>query len=330
MIAQIPKSLTTVLILVTGVLASSHADAGFFTRHDRTVRLDLERGHVEVQIVQDRGGTMAFAREGENRWVFDGSTADLVGGSYSIVLRNRSPERIKIVVGIDGVNVYRKDAVAGRSDGDTGSILSPWEERTLRGWQMDHSTAQQFVFSPPEWSEGQGRTDSQIGLLAVHVYRERRYPCRDQMDSRAAPEALGEAEGEMRKKSAAPQIGTTSGDDVSSHVRTVTFNPRTIYPEAWAEIDYGRCRPQPPSTHDRVLGMYLGSDPSGVRVVAIDGGSEADQAGIAPADLIVRIDTEDRPSVMTVADVLRSKRPGEYVFLRIRRGRHEIALKIRV
>ncbi len=134
----------------------------------------------------------------------------------------------------------------------------------------------------------------------------------------------------MRRKEAAPPIGTTSGEDVSSHVRTVSFTARTIYPEAWAEIDYGRCRPQTPVTRDEILGLRLGSDPDGARVVAVDAGCEAQRAGIMAGDVIVRIDTEDRPSVTTVADVLRSKRKGEFVFVRIGRGRHELALKIRV
>ncbi len=95
-----------------------------------------------------------------------------VSRSYSLVLKNRRADRLKVVVGIDGLNAYHREPIVGRSDGDVGSIVGPREKRTLHGWQVNDSLAQRFVFNPPEWSEGQGQTDSQIGKITVQVYRE--------------------------------------------------------------------------------------------------------------------------------------------------------------
>ena len=129
------------------------------------------------------------------------------------------------MVGVDGLNVYEREEVVGRSDADTGSILSPWDDRTLRGWQVGHHRAERFVFSPPEWSEGEGRTDSEIGLLTVQVYREwqrPRWESRGERDGAAggppsasapAPRRQGDEAKEApeaRAQAARPPIGTTS------------------------------------------------------------------------------------------------------------------------
>lgn len=319
------------LAVVMGLLMAPGSAVAWFGHGDRTIELRHGGGSVEVQLVPDRGRALTLKQDGPHRWVFDGSTKELVGGSYSIVLRNRSSERLKVVVGIDGLNVYRKNKIVGRADADTGSILSPWENRTLKGWQMDRTTAQRFVFSPPEWSEGQGRTDSKIGLIVIQVYRERRHEwfgLRDQAGV-GAPE-VGRSEELQRKAAPQPQIGTTSGDDVTNRVRTVFFDCLTTYPEAWAEIDYGRHAEPTYPRRFGVLGLSIVTSDLGSRIVDVLPGSGADAAGLEAGDVIVRIDTEDRPSAGTVKDIVNAKRSGEFVFVRVRRGRHELSLKIRV
>jgi len=318
-------------VVVVGLLVTPLTAGAWFGQGDRLIELRHGGGSVEVQLVPDRGKALVLKQRGPHRWVFDGATEALMGGSYSIVVRNRSSERLKVVIGVDGLNVYRKAAVAGRADADTGSILPPGETRTLQGWQMDSSTAQRFVFSPPEWSEGEGRTDSHIGLIVVQVYRERRqewFGLRDEVEERAAEG--DRLESMSRKASPSPQIGTTSGDDVSSRVRTVVFDSMTTYPEVWAEIDYGRNQKVIPPRRHGVLGVSIITCDLGTRIDGVALGSIADEAGLKIGDVIVRIDTEDRPSAQRTRDIVRSKRPGDFVFLQVQRGRHEISLKIRL
>ena len=317
-----------IIMLAAFVLVSGSVAARPALHGEQTIRLPLASGEVEVQLLPDRGKPLLLTRDGPNRWVFRGSTVALVGNSYSVSLRNRTPERLKVVVGVDGVNIYHRDPIVGRADRDVGSILSGWSERLLRGWQLDHETAQRFVFSPPEWSEGQGRTDSQIGTIVVHVYRERQVHWHEHGDFDDRPRLKEESSTERRRAPSAP-IGTTTGDDVSSPVRTVRFESRTTYPEARAEIDYGRGRPlRWPREHD-LLGLEVERADGGSRIVAVEQGSEADRAGLEPWDVIVRLDTENRPTPRTVRRILRDKQRGSYVFLRIRRGPHELAVKIR-
>ncbi len=319
------------LIIVLGLLILPlSASAGWFGQGDRTIELRHGGGTLEVQLIPDGGKALSLKQNGSHRWAFDGSTADLVGGSYSIVVRNRSSERLKVVVGVDGLNVYGKETIVGRANGDTGSILSPGEIRTLQGWQMNHSTAQRFVFSPPEWSEGEGRTESHIGLIVVQVYRERRrgwFGLRDQAEERAPEE--GRLEAMSRKAAPRPQIGTTSGDDVASRVRTVHFDSLTTYPEVWAEIDYGRNVGRAYPRRSGELGLTITWTDLGSLIVDIRPGSVAEAAGLQAGDVIVRVDTENRPSPGTVKDIVNAKRRGDYVFVRVQRGRHELSLKIR-
>jgi hypothetical protein len=334
-----------------------HGQPGRGWRGGPAVDLPVAGGSLEVSLQPDRGGALPFVFDGGNRWVFDGSTGDLVGGSYSIHLANRTGERLKVVVGVDGLNVYEREVVAGRADQDVGSILAPWGERTLAGWQIGDHRAQRFVFSPPEWSEGEGRTDAQIGLVTVQVYREwreQRWEDRERDGSAssetrrqggaeapagAAEDQAAPAEPAAPRSHPAPgavmpdaPIGTTAGDDVTSSVRTVRFVAATAYPETWALLDYGQRRAAgpwyPPAGVD-LLGLRIDGDRDGTRIVGVAPGSPADEAGLRPWDVIVRLDTVTQPSPSATRRILESKRGGDYAFLRVRRGRHEMALKIR-
>ena len=327
------KKLPLVLLCWLGVLAMQAFSCQ--TSYARTpplqstiIEIPVNGGCVGVEVVPDREGSLVFSRTSGNVWRLSGNGAGLIGRPYSIRLTNRTPLRLKIVVGVDGLNIYQKNPVKGRSDRDVGSILAPWGERRLEGWQLDHRSAERFVFSPVEWSEGRGTTDDEIGRVAVHVYTERELSWRDRWrggserrkshreseDSRCAPEA-------------APGIGTTSGDEITSHVRTVHFAASTTYPVAEAIINYGGGQNPPPPW---VFGMDLGQCRDGSVVNAVDPGTLADEAGLQCGDVIVRIDGESTPTPKIVRSVLDSKRSGDRTFFTIRRGRHEIALKARM
>lgn len=333
-----------ILFAVVPLLACGPAAGGSWPwRSTGTVRLDVAGGWLEVTVRPDQGRPLRLTPDGPHRWTFEGPTSDLVGEPYSIVLRNHTGERLKVVVGVDGLNVYEREVIAGSSREDVGSILSAWTDRTLPGWQLGLDRAQRFVFSPPEWSEGEGRTDQQIGLLTVQVYREWQpeswdYRERDRLGAARQAPVEGETTAESRPDSAAPPpaarkapIGTTSGDDVDSSVRTVRFMPATTYPESWAVIDYGHAQPawRPWPREEDLLGLDIEQAEGGTRIVSVAPGSPADRAGLEPSDLIVRIDTVFGPSPSTTRRILRGKDPGDYAFLRVRRGPYELAVKIR-
>lgn len=349
-----------VLVPVLSLLACGPAQGRSWEWRGGTARLPVADGTLEVTLRPDRSSALQLVPDGPHRWVYDGATSSLVGGSYAILLRNRTGERLKVVVGVDGLNVYGREVVAGSSGEDVGSILQPWSDRTLPGWQLDDRRAQRFVFSPPEWSEGEGRTEAQIGTVTVQVYREWEEPHWDYRDRenglvtpRSAPAPSGESgegrRGDAAKPSESAQageaagppialrrapIGTASGDDVDNQVRTVRFVAATSFPESWAVIDYGNARrawspPPQPRWQEELLGLDVAGDIDGTRIVAVARGSAADRAGLEADDVIVRIDTVLAPSPATTARILRTKDRGDYTFVRVRRGPHELALKIR-
>ena len=352
-------ALSALLLLAAAMLAAAPAHARRWgsdgTSGGATVHLDLAGGSLDVALVPDGGAPLRLGSAGPHRYTFTGATAALVGRSYSVRLRNRTGERLKVVVGVDGLNVYAKETIVGSSDGDTGSILDPWSDRTLAGWQLDDERAQRFVFSPPEWSEGQGITDAKVGLLTVQVYSER--PLQRWLERRGAQGEPGGAAGSVGARPApaeaqaeearapstktqadagsAPRapIGTTSGDEVTSEVRTVAFDAATRYPEAWAVIDYGTARvarvPRPSIEEEERLGLTLEPARDGARIVAVAPGSPAERAGLATADVIVRLDTTFAPSVEQACDILRRKGSRDFAFVRVRRGANELAIKLR-
>jgi hypothetical protein len=342
-----PSRVFALAFLALTVVAAFHSPAAARPWRDvghTTVPLPVAGGTLEVSLRPDHGPDLRLTPDGPHRWLFAGPTSTLVGGSYSILLRNRTPERLKVVVGVDGVNVYGREVIGGSAGADVGSILLPWSDRTLPGWQLDDERAQRFVFSPPEWSEGEGRTDEQIGLVTVQVYREWQPPSwsyeqRDGERGAASPKEQAARPAEPSSEAGVPSgaagnppIGTTAGDDVYSAVRTVHFVPASDYPEAWTTIDYGAPQRawQPPAPRwDDLLGLSLAPAADGTRIVAVTPGSPADRAGLAVQDVILRIDTVFAPSPTTTRSILRSKAPGDYAFLRVRRGPHELAVKIR-
>jgi hypothetical protein len=286
--------------------------------HPQTAaRIEGEWGPLEIEIFPDGRRPLPLTLEGPDRWTYDGSTEDLVGESYSIRIVNGGRERIKVVVSVDGVNVIRKRPVTGRADADAGWILEPRWDTFLRGWQVDLETAERFVFSPPEFSEGAEAPGGRVGVITVDVYREWRPVVMEH-------DAWG---GLKQRSNAAPPIGTTSGDDVENNVRVVEFVARNPWPDARGEIVYGR-------PHGRARGALLGvrvlEEREGLRVTDVVAGSIADDAGLRRGDLVTKIDTIPRPGLRDLRSVMASKRPGDYLFLRARRGPHQVEWKIRM
>lgn len=279
---------------------------------------------VFVQVIPDGRAAMQFEREGPAAWVFRGDSSALVGKSYTIRLENNGSSRIKVVVGVDGVNVYFRKPIQGTADGDIGSILGPGQRRVLTGFQADEQTAQRFVFSPPEYSEG-APVRGRIGEIHVHVYEEYRPSYRDRSSesTKSAPSA-----------GAAPEIGTTSGEDVDSEIRRVRFTAATREPEVRLVLAYGRPDPdQGQGPDDRVLrrlGVAVERHPDGLRIVRVETGGLGDDVGLRDGDTISKVDTTVRPSEGVLRRILRDKRSGEYLFLEVRRGRHIVNFKIRL
>ncbi len=297
------------------------------------VRVSYGSGNsLYVQVIPDGRAPMRFESDAPDAWAFQGDTAALVGKSYTIRLENRGRSRIKVVVGVDGVNAYLRKPIAGTAAGDVGSILGPGQTRVLSGFQVDEQTAQRFVFSPEGFSEGGRVRGARIGEIEVHVYEEYR-PDGERGRSGAAPGAEGAVPN--ARPNAAPTIGTTAGDDVDSEVRRVSFTASTREPIARLELAYGRPVPERevPREDDRSLGrlgIAVEQHPDGLRIVRVDRDALADDLGLREGDVITKVDTYARPTAAVLRRVLRDKGRADYLFLEVLRGRHVVSFKTRL
>ncbi len=292
------------------------------------VRVSFGSGNsLYVQVIPDGRAPMRFESDAPDAWIFEGDTAALVGKSYTIRVENRGRSRVKVVVGVDGVNAYYRKPLSGAADRDVGSILGPGQTRVLTGFQVDERTAQRFVFSPEGFSEGAQVRGARVGEIEIHVYEEYRPEAyrsdRDRGQNSAAP------------NSAAPTIGTTAGDDVDSNVRRVSFTASTREPIARVGLAYGRPEPGPGPRRDDdrglgPLGVTVEQHPEGLRIVRVERDGLGDEMGLRDGDVITKVDTYARPSAQAFRRVLRQKRPGEYLFLEVLRGRHIASFKARL
>jgi len=93
------------------------------------------------------------------------------GNRYSVVLQNRSNERVLAVLSIDGVN-----AVSGQtaSANQAGYVLGPHQRTEVRGWRKDLSAVAEFVFTDlgDSYAARTGRPDN-VGVIGIAVFRER-------------------------------------------------------------------------------------------------------------------------------------------------------------
>lgn len=294
-----------------------------FGRGQDRLRLPYGNGDtLLVELVAEGRAPMPFERDASGMWSFRGDTASLVGKSYTIRLENSGRSRIKVVVGVDGVNVYFRKPIRGSADGDIGSILGPGQTRVITGFQADEMTAQRFVFSPPEFSEGVQARGGRIGEIDVQVYEEARA-----MAGRAPDRAAD----------ARPEIGTTAGEDVDSEVRRVSFMASTREPIARLLLAYGRpSAPPPPQSYpgnERLgpLGIEVEQGRDGLRIVRIERDGLGDDIGLREGDVITKVDTYARPTLNIFRRIIRDKARGNYLFLEILRGRgHIVNFKTRL
>ena len=59
-------------------------------------------------------------------------------------------------------------------------------------------------------------------------------------------------------------------------------------------------------------------------------GALGDDLGLREGDVLTKLDTYARPTPAVLRRVLRDKRPGEYLFLEVLRGRHAVTFKARL
>ena len=96
------------------------------------------------------------------------------GAKYSVLLNNKTGERVLGVVSVDGINVITGETA---TPAQSGYVLDPWGSVEIEGWRKNMSEIAAFVFTPLPDSYA-ARTDrpGNIGVIGVAVFREYQPP----------------------------------------------------------------------------------------------------------------------------------------------------------
>ncbi len=210
-------------------------------------------GGVNVEIVSD-GGSIFQDIPHQDLW--NGGTHIVKkylearkGANYGIVIKNNTPERIGVVIAVDGRNI-----ISGkRSDlknSETMYIVNAFEQARYDGWRTSNDEVHRFYFTNPSdsYSIKTFNDSSAMGVIAVAVFREKErpqtfYEQRDQRQGEAAPAApsAGSSSRSMGKPRADESAGTGFGDSRYSPVIKVEFEPertpiqKTLLKYEWRE-----------------------------------------------------------------------------------------------
>lgn len=193
---------------------------------------------VTVEIVTDSGRQLPFypaASRSATRKVY----AEAVKGDhYRIVVRNRLPRRVGLVIAVDGRNI-----ISGRKSWLASSermyVLDPYGSGEFGGWRTGSERINRFFFTEAADSYAAAfKDESAMGVIAVAAYPEiapmpetRLYnqSMHDGM-SRPAPsarasESAGNGASADRSKKTERAAGTGYGHEEFSPVVTVAFEP---------------------------------------------------------------------------------------------------------
>jgi hypothetical protein len=188
--------------------------------------------------------------------------AGMPGAKYSLLLNNKTGERVLAVVSVDGVNVITGDTAA---PAQSGYVLDPWGGVDIGGWRKSMSEVAAFVFTalPESYAARTGRPGN-VGVIGVAVFREyrpRRPPASLHQSapfsglSARSDEERGSASGDARDSAAKPaapsaealmralprpeeKLGTGHGEREASEASWTDFRRASEYPNELITIYY--------------------------------------------------------------------------------------------
>jgi len=199
---------------------------------------------VALGIVdRDQGIELPLYTQRGQRWV-----AGQNGHSYSLRLYNRSPQRVLVVLSVDGLNVISGQMAA---PDQAGYVLEPWQRADISGWRKSPQEVAKFVFTDPghSYASRTGRPDN-IGVIGMAVFNEAqpRPPTmapppamREQArPARAADRSLSSVEvtGSSAPAAPAPALGTGHGTRESSYAGNTEFRRASRIPVQQLAIRY--------------------------------------------------------------------------------------------
>jgi hypothetical protein len=188
---------------------------------------------VSIEVVSDSGSIFqtiphdAFWK-GDTH-VFKSYLEARKGEPYGIIIRNRTSNRIGVVIAVDGRNI-----ISGRQsklgNNENMYIVNAGETGRLNGWRTSQDQVHRFFFTDTadSYSVMTFADSSAMGVIGMAVYREKQQPLSLMKEKREAP-AVGAPAAKKSQSAdralASENAGTGFGDAQYSPVITVSFDP---------------------------------------------------------------------------------------------------------
>jgi hypothetical protein len=238
-VAVTRRSLLAVIASATGTLALAGCATG----------AAAHQGLASVEVFErDSGQVLPTYTKDGRRFV-----AGRPGARYALRLRNLTPNRVLVVLSVDGVNVISGETADWRQ---VGYVLDPGRTADINGWRKSGTEVAAFEFAAIERSYATltGRPGN-VGVIGMAAFRERPPPAPAPLappiaarsENRAAdaaePGALGAAQSSAREKSAAAdaagsKLGTGHGQREWSVSQRTSFERATSSPEQVTQLEY--------------------------------------------------------------------------------------------
>ncbi len=205
------------MILSTAVPASSHRG-----------------GNVDIAIVSDNGDefyTIPFRDiQGKRTRIIKKYLEARKGENYGIVIRNNIPERIGVVIAVDGRNIISSKKSYLRND-ESMYIVNAYGYAKYEGWRTDSNTVHRFYFTDigDSYAMRTFGDSSAMGVISVAVFREKERPVHHEKRHReGAPSPSAEAPARSESgKFKSDDAGTGFGNSKYSPAIKVKFEPES-------------------------------------------------------------------------------------------------------
>lgn len=128
---------------------------------------------VSVEVLDEHGATFSQTPVRNERKAYRAYLQAERGAHYRIRIKNRSGERLGVVVAVDGRNII-SGARSELERGEPMYILAPWDTQVYSGWRTSLADVHEFYFTDWQDSYAEAFGDrSARGVIAVAVYREK-------------------------------------------------------------------------------------------------------------------------------------------------------------
>jgi len=281
----LPKILRSLLTFAATLGLSLSAHARSEVLRPRPVGLASSAAGVTATLEDASGRTLPTWHHKGQTWVLGQQ-----GQVYRVRVRNANPERVEVVVSVDG-----RDAVSGDPGDYTrqrGYLVAPYGELVVDGFRQDLDRVATFTFTTPGDSYSARRgTPQNVGVIGVAVFREAAEVAlaRPPMVRPAPRRATGDADSALSEDG----LGTAGGfgglgDRHAKASAPMSAPPKTAADSAQARRDpaprqnlgtqYGASQSSPttevpfqratPTRPSAVLGLYY-DDARGLRARGI-------------------------------------------------------------